>query len=665
MIFLYILFIFYRNIGAKKIDEFQKRCFYGTYIIFFMIILLVARLIYIQVIESKYYKKKIDSQIQKEEKIYGSRGKIYDTNGKNLVFNKNLYTIAINPSLTYNERVMNGVKAILNEKFIIKNRFKLLKEVKYGLNHNRKYKIIAKDISQNDMDKVDKIIRKYRLKQNEIMIESTQKRIYFRNEIYGNILGFIGKNNSTKQKIGLFGLEKEYENYLHPRTIKRINMYANHKKLKLPMSKSFMQINSDGDDIYLTIDNEIEIILNEELEKKFISSHADGAYGIIMDPQNGKILAISSFVKKNKFHRNPIFQNQYEPGSTFKPIIVASALNSGLISPQSTFDVGDGQITKYNHTIRESSHSTRGIITTEQVLTKSSNVGMVLISDRFKNKNFEDYLKKFGLYDKTGVDFPNELKPFTQSYNKWNGLKKNTMAFGQGIVVTPIQLITALSAVINGGKLYKPYLVQKVVNSDGVIIKRNIPICKREVIDPNISKIVRDMLENVVKTGTGKKGQVEGYRIGGKTGTAQIGGRGGYIKDNYLSSFVGFFPADEPEYIALIMLLKPKGESMADKYGGSVAAPVFSQIASRIIRYKNILSHNVKILNTPTDLKIDRKESINTSIMPDLTGLTPQDVIMAFPNREIEVVGSGLVVNQAPLPNENLDDVKKIKIYLK
>ena len=398
---------------------------------------------------------------------------------------------------------------------------------------------------------------------------------------------------------------------------------------------------------------------------------SDEAYGIVMDPNNGKILGVASLTtNKKRALRNPVFQNQFEPGSTFKPIVVAGAMDRGLINRNTTFDVGEGRITKYGHTIRESSRSTRGVITTEEVLKKSSNVGMVLIGDKFTDKEFEDNLKDFGLYDRTGVDFPGEIKPFTVSYKKWHGLKKSTMSFGQGIVVTPIQLATAFSAVINGGVLYKPYIVEKITDDSGVIIRRNIPTPVRRVISEKTSEQLREILENVVADGTARRGQVEGYRIGGKTGTAQLSTKGGYLKNNYLASFIGFFPADKPKYVVLVMFLKPKGETIYEKYGGATAAPVFADIVRRITKTKNILSQNVSSISAVTEVKNGESQGNNEFVdvvMPDLTGFSPKDVVYIFKNTDIEisVEGVGLVDKQIPAAGTSLENVKEIKIILK
>ena len=450
--------------------------------------------------------------------------------------------------------------------------------------------------------------------------------------------------------------------------LERQNFYTRNRKLKLPTSKEFIKMNLNGDDVYTTIDNEIQFILSEELKRKFIDSQSDEAYGMIMDPNNGKILAVASYTTdKKKSMRNPLFQNQFEPGSTFKPLIVAAAMDKGLINKNSHFDVGDGRITKYRHTIKESSRSTRGVLTTEDVLKKSSNVGMVLIGDTFTNQEFEEYLRKYGLYDKTGVDFPGEIKPFTVPYRKWDGLKKSTMSFGQGIAVTPIQLITAFSSVINGGILYKPYIVEKITDDSGVVIRRNIPTPVRRVISEGVSSQLREMLEQVVADGTAKKGAVVGYRVGGKTGTAQLSGRGGYIKENYLASFIGFFPADKPKYVVLVMFLKPKGETIFEKYGGATAAPVFGEIVRRITKTKNILSQDISNISMAKETEKGEATPFVDVEMPDLKGFNPKDVIYIFKNTDIDVKveGTGLVDKQVPAPGTSLEGVKEIKITLK
>ena len=311
---------------------------------------------------------------------------------------------------------------------------------------------------------------------------------------------------------------------------------------------------------------------------------------------------------------------------------------------------------------------------------KSSNVGMVLISDYFTPELFEKYLRAFGLYEKTNVDFPNELKPFTVSHKNWNGLTKNTMSFGQGIVVTPIQMITAFSAVVNGGTLYRPYLVDKITDSDGTVVMRNTPTAVRKILSEKVSEDMRSIMEDTVAKGTGKRAFVEGLSIGGKTGTAQLsGGKSGYIKGEYLSSFIGFFPADKPKYVVMAMYMRPQVEVQANKFGGVVSAPVVGNVIRRIAKEEEELSENIEKINVSKEDTKDYSKSEVESIhlldnsgdenirMPNLIGMSPQEVLAIFKDTDfdIELVGTGLVQEQSPKADESLERVKKIKIILK
>lgn len=674
-VFLFLLFFYFLYIFAKKREytrknNFNKRAMLSSNILLFFVLLIVIRLVQIQIFNEKYYDEKVKSQIKRNDIFYGNRGDIYDSNGKSLAFNQNIYTLGVNPSALYDrDTTLKGIEAILDKPFLKKDKAKILKELEEGYQKRRKYKVIAKNLTEHEREEIQEIIREYHLTLNEVQFDRSIKRTYYKRDLYDNLIGFIGyTQNSNSEKVGVFGLEKEYEKYLKEISIKRQNIYTKNRKIKLPFSQESIKTNLDGKNIHTTIDNDIQFILNEEVRKKFISSGSEEAYGVIMDPNTGKVLATTYHtIYKNKALRNPIFQNQMEPGSIFKPIIVASALDANLITRASKFDIGEGRIKKYNHTIREASRSTRGILSTDEVLTKSSNVGMVMIGDKFTNQEFEEYLKRFGFYDKTGIDFPGELKPYTTPYKRWDGLKKSTMSFGQGIVVTPIQMITAFSSLINGGILYKPYLVDKITDEEGVVIRRNLPTPVRQTISKELSKDMREILEKTVTEGTVKKGRVEGYRVGGKSGTAQLSTKGGYLKENYLSSVIGFFPVDKPKYTILVMFLKPKGETIFEKFGGATAAPVFGEIVKRITKTKNILSENISSLSQVKNFENGYKEELKDILMPDLKDLNPKDVIQIFKNSgiEVKVKGTGLVKEQYPKAGESLQDVKEIRIVLK
>jgi cell division protein FtsI/penicillin-binding protein 2 len=670
LLFFYFLYIFLKREEMETTNFFNKRALISSNIILFCFMLIFFRLIQVQIFDSAMYVEKVNNQTMTINKNSGNRGSIYDSNGKSLAFNKSIYDLIIDPSRIYEKpEILKAFEEIAKKSYIKINNKKLLKELDEGYKTKKKYKIIAKNLDEIEKAEIDEILKKYKLNTNEMFYRKNIERTYYKKDIYSDLVGLIGYTATSKDvKTGVFGIEKQYEKYLKEKTVERKNPYTRNRGIRIPTSKDEIRTNLNGRNVYMTIDNDLQFILNDEVKKKFQSSNSDEAYGIIMDPNTGKILATAAYTRKRRALRNPVFQDQFEPGSTFKPIIVASALNEGLIKRNTKFDVMDGTIRKYNHTIKESSRSTKGILTTEEVLKKSSNVGMVLIGDTFTEKIYEEYLRNFGLYDRTGVDFPGEIKPYTTPYKRWDKLKKSTMSFGQGIVVSPIQLATAFSAVINGGILYKPYLVEKVTDDNNVVIRRNLPTPVRQVISPEVSREMRNILENVVRDGTAKKGDVEGYRVGGKTGTAQLSTKGGYLKSDYLASFIGFFPADKPKYVVLVMFMKPKGETVFEKYGGATAAPVFGEIVKRITKNKNILSQDIAKISEIKNFENMKRNNEEVKVeMPDLTGLSPKDVIYIFKNADIDVriVGKGLVESQKPKAGTSLEGVTSIEVQLK
>ena len=684
--FLLIYMIFSYNVGKNwtKKKLFDQRVSVMLLIILSFLIIYALQLFRFQFILKSKYIGLMNKQLISVNKEVGQRGAIYDSNGKKLAFNKRLYTVSINPSLLNDEKIhddiLKDIRAI-KDSGIISLSENIEEELLEMAKENVKYKRIARNIDDEQkkeiLDLIANIERekvKGRAKYRSVLVfERSIDRKYYKSEEYDKLVGMVKETEDTNdEKIGISGLEKQYQNYLVERKRDITKLYGLNKKNTLALSKETLFSDLNGKNIYLTIDADLNFILNDEMRTQFKNVNAYEAYGLIMDPNSGKILAVATFSKDKDLLRNNIFQSQYEPGSIFKPLIVAAAMNEGFITANTQFNVGDGRIVRSKKTIRESSRSTRGVITTREVIMKSSNVGMVLISDYFTNALFEQYLKDFGLYDKTGVDFPNELKPYTLPYEEWDGLKKNNMAFGQGIAITPIQMITAFSAVVNGGTLYKPYLVEKITDGEGVVIRRNTPTVVRKVISESVSESMRSILADTVDKGTGKRARIEGYAVGGKTGTAQLsGGKTGYIRNEYLSSFIGFFPADKPKYVIMAMFMRPQFEIQSNRFGGVVAAPVVGNVIRRIIKEEEGFAKDIEKINVNSETAGGHKSSLEAvnyeDVMPDLEGMSPQEVLTVFKETDIdiEVVGTGLVVEQKPAAGDSLKDVKKVKIILK
>ena len=684
LLLIYIIFFLavMKNWGKKEL--FAQRASMMLIIILAFFIVYGLQLFRVQFVSKSKYVGLMNKQLISVNKEVGQRGAIYDSNGKKLAFNKRLYTISINPSLLNDEKVHDDILkdiTAIKESGIIPLSENIEEELLEMAKENIKYKRIARNIDDEQKKEIVDLIAsierekvKGRAKYRSVLVfERSIDRKYYKSEEYDKLVGMVKETEDTNdEKIGISGLEKQYQNYLVERKRDITKLYGLNKKNTLALSKETLFSDLNGKNIYLTIDADLNFILNDEMKAQFKNVNAYEAYGLIMDPNNGKILAVAAFSKDKDLLRNNIFQSQYEPGSIFKPLIVAAAMNEGFITANTQFNVGDGRIVRFKKTIRESSRSTRGVITTREVIMKSSNVGMVLISDYFTNALFEQYLKDFGLYDKTGVDFPNELKPYTLPYQEWDGLKKNNMAFGQGIAITPIQMITAFSAVVNGGTLYKPYLVEKITDGEGIVIRRNTPTVVRKVISEKVSESMRSILTDTVDKGTGKIARIEGYAVGGKTGTAQLsGGKTGYIRNEYLSSFIGFFPADKPKYVIMAMFMRPQSEIQSNRFGGVAAAPVVGNVIRRIIKEEEGFAKDIEKINVNNEMGGAHKSSLEAvnyeDVMPDLEGMSPQEVLSVFKETDIdiEVVGTGLVVEQKPVAGDSLKDVKKVKIILK
>lgn len=668
LVYLFWLFRRTKIIGRKK--NFVVKATMSTNIVLFLIMILFIRLYKVQVVDNEKYNNLIKRQIEKVYTFRGKRGSIYDRQGREIAYDIHVYDIIIDPYMLSQTK---KTKEIINELFetlsINKNENKFVDELEKDAKNKRRYKLLGVELTNDEKVKVDDIRKKYSLRNNEIILKEDTKRIYPRGEIYQNIVGIMGYEQESSEFVGVNGIEKQYEDYLKGKILKKRVSSVKSRNFALPTAKEDFDISSDGKDVYLTLEEDLQYILNDEIKKQFDETDSEEAYGIIVNPNSGEVLAIATFKKNKKVVRNPIFQNQLEPGSIFKPIVVAGAMEDGYINEDSTFDVKNGRITKHRHTIKEASWSVKGIMSVKDILAKSSNVGMVLISDEFEDNVMSGYLKKFGFYDKTEIDFPYEKVPYHTPSRKWDGLKKNTIAFGQGIVVTPIQMVMAFSSLVNGGVLYRPYLMEKIVDSsNGTVIKRNTPKVVRHTISKETSEKMKDMLEQVVVSGGGARAKVSGYRIGGKTGTAQISaGRGGYLKDDYLTSFIGCFPADNPKYVGLIMFYKPR--NVERKLGGLIAAPVFSNVIKRLTITREIVADDIsKIKITESEIENINLKTTKTKIyiMPDIKGKTMREVVDIFSGNQVKlnIKGTGKVKEFYPKPGTELLEVNEIKIIL-
>lgn len=671
---LLIIFLFGNTVRlvlkkANEKQQFNQRAYLLTFVMIIFFGLLGLRLFQIQIVKHGKFEKMAKSQSYGRYFLRGKRGKILDSTGKELAYDIDIYKVIIDPVRFYplpdKEKVISEINQV--QPITLENLDERLKD---GFERKKRYIKIIKKINEIDKSKIDVILSKYGIKSNEVYYEHSTERKYIAYDEVAPIVGFMGAfSQDEDRRKGAYGIERFYDEYLKKRKIEKDGYYTNLRTLLLPMSKKENNVvQKDGDDITLTVDYYIQYILDDEMMKQYKKVEPKSAVGIIMDPTNGKIIAMSSYPRTSNiaYLNNRAIRSQYEVGSIFKPLVMAAAYEEGVVNDDSRFSNPDGFITRYGHKIRDSDKHAIGMISPQTIIKESSNVGMSLISEELDAATYEKYLRQYNLYSKTGIDIFGELAPRQLPHEKWDGMRKYTMSFGQGIAITPLQTIAALASTINGGIYYKPYIVDRVTTPEGITIRKNIPIAKRRVISEKTSKKIREMLKLTVEEGTGKNGSIEGYSIGGKTGTAQLSSRGGYLHHEYLASFVGVFPAEYPKYIMLIMFEKPKADVYYKKFGAWVAAPVFKNVLDRIIKYKEITPENVdKLRDTENPLKIT--ENIDIEILPNFKndGIRYALLVANKYNIDISIEGQGEVVEQDPKPGTNLKDVKKIKIKLR
>ena len=485
-----------------------------------------------------------------------------------------------------------------------------------------------------------------------------------RNYIYGSMLsqtiGFVGVDNQ-----GLSGLELMYDKYLKG-AYGAIKYYSDAKGNKLELPEVYVRP-TDGINMTLTINLKIQEALERELSNAVSKYNPDHALGIVMNPKTGEILAISSrpnFEPSNykdydieTINRNLPVWMTYEPGSTFKIITLASVLEEGLVDLEKDIFYDAGSTTISGARIRCWKAGGHGAETYLQVVENSCNTGFVSLGFKLGKEKLFNYIKKFGFGEKTGVDLNGEENGILFNLDKVGDLELATTSFGQGVSVTPIQQIVAVSAAINGGYLMKPYIVKSLNEPvTNTVILENKPTIVRKVISEETSEKVRFALESVVANGTGRNAYIENYRVGGKTGTAQKVKNGVYMVGNYIVSFIGFLPADDPEVVVYIAIDYPKGIT---QYGGTVSAPI-----AREVLLDSISALNIK----PSKGGFDKKYNWNDKksyIVNDVVGMSVNEAIKELKHFKVEYSGSGTkVIYQSPTKGTKLTEGSTIKLMV-
>ena len=611
----------------------QKRIKFILYLIILIFIIIIFRIFYIQVFSKNKLDDLANNLWSRNLPILADRGNITDRNG-----------IILAGNITTTSLIVVPVQ-IKNKEEVAENLAKILETDYLNIySHLTKHTSIERIHPEGRRLSYEKAETINKLNYDGVYLLKESKRYYPYDNVLSHVLGYVGIDNQ-----GLSGIELEYDNYLKGSDGK-IKYYSDGKGLRLNLSEVYDEPVA-GNNIALTIDINIQNAAERELDNVMTKYNPENALVLVMDPNTAEIIAMASRPNFNPnnyqdydletINRNLPIWMSYEPGSTFKIITLASAINENKVNLFEDKFYDSGSITVENARIKCWKSGGHGAESFLNVVENSCNPGFVVLGQRLGTDLLYSYLEKFGFGTKTGIDLNGESKGIMFKKENMGPVETATTAFGQGISVTPIQQVRGVSAAINGGKLYTPYIVKSISESQtNEMIVLNQPKFNGSVITEETSSLVRYALESVVANGTGKNAYIENYRVGGKTGTAQKVKDGRYMVGDYILSFVGFLPADKPDYVVYVAINNPKGVT---QYGGTVSAPVAKNIMLSIIDYKNYKEEPAEKSREYTWL--DEKYYY----LPNVIGMNLSDAKKTLKNFKIEYAGEGTnIIAQEP-----------------
>ncbi len=502
------------------------------------------------------------------------------------------------------------------------------------------------------------------------------KRYYPGKEIAAHLIGFVGNENQ-----GLEGIERKYEKLLIGSQYSLIQMRDALGRL-FSISRPIPS-GHEMRGLVLTIDKDIQYKAQQALQRAVEKTKARAGHCLVVNPETGEILAMAVvpefnpniFSRYKPYQwRNRTITDCYEPGSTMKAFLLAACLEEAVVTPYTNFDCENGKYKIGSRTVHDTHNY--GVLTVSDIIVYSSNIGATKLGDKLGYERLYEYTKKFGFGRKTGVDLLGEREGFVRSPKDARQIDRATLCFGQGMTTTSLQLVMAMAAIANGGKLMRPYVVKAVVDESGRVIKETYPKVVRRVISPRAAKKVAKILEGVVsEEGTGPKAAIKGFKVAGKTGTAQKVDpkTGTYSRTKDVATFVGFAPADHPKLAILVMIDEPKGIS----YGGVVAGPVFSEVGLWSLNHLRVnpqtelvdkgtdVEQNTDKLSNPGPQKAKQPPvKVEAGFLPDFSGLGMREVLKKGRSLGLKVVlkGTGLAVRQEPGPGAPLKMIGSIKV---
>ncbi len=632
---------------------------------FFQIVIVIlffvvgGRLAQIQIVESQKYRKIAQRQYQSKIILPAERGLLYDCNGGVIASNSILISFAADPQIAAED-----ARAIANKfsKYFGKPKNYYLEKLQSDL----RFVWLERQVDAKYLQKINP------KKDTGVVVRYEPKRLYFHDHIAGQLIGTTNIDNQ-----GLAGIEQEFDNQLQGADgyviFQRDGLGRARPSVDYPRVEPV-----HGHNIYLTIDMKIQSFAEKELKKGVEQNKAERGLVVILHPKTGEVLALAQYpnIDPNNFGKYQLQDQRlravtdlFEPGSIFKIVTASAALESGLVSPEKQFYAENG-----TYVVHVTPTKTRKIIDThkdkwltfKESMEKSSNIVMAKVSDLIGSERFYKTARDFGFGIPTNIDYPGEVKGVLKKPMEWSATTLNTMAFGYEVGASPIQIAAAYAAIANDGILMRPYIFKKETDASGQIVRESQPQQIRRVVSSKTVRTLIDFFEGVVEQGTGTPAKIPGVRIAGKTGTSKKFVEGHYEGGNYIASFIGFFPSDNPKIVCLVMLDNPRGSSY---YGGTTSAPVFRAIAEQIINTTEFAAPQRKFVADTMKINEPVKENAAVilspaGVIPDVRGRSVRQAVSILKDRKLQAVvnGSGIVRNQMPEPGLPLKRGMKITL---
>jgi cell division protein FtsI (penicillin-binding protein 3) len=646
-----------------------------------LFLLVVSRLFQIQVIDASEYRDIAQKQYQSKISLPASRGTLLDHAGKVIASNTNCVSFVADPQIASDDA--NAIAIAFSKVFGRSKRYYL-----DTLATDSRFVWLERQVSIDYLKKLD--VKKL----PGVFVHYEPKRVYHHDQVAGQLIGTTNRDNE-----GIAGIELEFNKEL--RGIDGYVIFQRDGKGRARPVVDYPRVEpQNGHSIILTLDLSLQSILEEELARGITQNKAESGLAIILDPHTGAVFAIAQNppVNPNVFSASDVKDQKlravtdlFEPGSVFKLVTTSAAIEDNLIKPDQMFYAEEGtyRVAGRQHPIKDTHEY--GWLSFKEAMALSSNIVMAKASDIIGPERFYRMARNYGFGIQTNIELPGEVRGNLKKPIDWSAPSLNTMAYGYEVGVTPIQIAQAYAALANGGVMMKPYIFEKELDENGNIVRQNGPQMIRRVVSESTVRTIKDFLVEVVETGTAKNIKMANLKIAGKTGTSKKFVEGHYETGKYTASFVGFFPADDPKLVCLVMMDNP---SAGTYYGGTTSAPIFKAVAERVINTTEMFApataapvmvqKNVEAPKSiaqkdetssvhqtiPKDTAIAMSSPVTDSaraVVPDVTGFTARKAITLLTADRFQPIlnGSGIVVSQSPQPGTPASAGKKIVLFCK